>query len=44
MIDRYQKACVIGLWRMGNPDVVIAAILNLTLWEVINVIKIYENN
>lgn len=44
MITSQQAAMVKALYRMGNPEGVIAAILDLTLWEVNGILKYYLNN
>ena len=36
------KAVVIGLWRMGNSDLVIAEILTLNVYDVAAIIKDYR--
>lgn len=35
---------IIGLWRMGNPESVIAALSGFSLWEVERAIKLYQEN
>lgn len=42
MISKAKHAVLIGLYRQGNCESVIAAILDLTLWEVNGVLKHYE--
>lgn len=42
MITQYELSAIVGFYRMGNPPCIIAAILDLTLWEVNGVLKHYQ--
>lgn len=39
----HQLSAIIGMWRMGNPDTVIASVLNIDVKIVSREIKIYKN-
>ena len=41
-LDVFTKATIIGLWRQGNPDAVICAVLNCKLSDVFDTIKNYK--
>lgn len=41
-MNKYQLSMIIGLWRMGNPETVIAALSGCSLWEVERSIKLYQ--
>ena len=41
-MTKYEKAVIIGLWRMGNDDAVICAIIGCQLSEVFQTIKNYK--
>jgi hypothetical protein len=40
-MDKYTKASIIGYYRCGATDYEIALLVNLSTWEVIEVVKEY---
>jgi hypothetical protein len=43
-MNKYEIAVIIGLWRQGNNDAVIAAIMNITRIEVEQTVADYLKN
>jgi len=40
--DKHINSAIIGFWRMGNVDAVIAAVVGCSLDRVFNTIKTYK--
>jgi len=45
-LDNFEISAIIGFWRMGNVDAVIAGVIGCELWQVQKAIRdyIFNNN
>lgn len=39
---KYKMSVIIGMYRMGNVETVIASVVNCEIWEVQQTIKSYQ--
>lgn len=41
-LNEHEMSAIIGFWRMGNEDIIIALIIQCKVWQVEKTIKEYK--